>query len=69
MVVDFPKNVGHVDDYVNLKEYVYNHIVRNITCKALREGFLAEACRLWPTAAIYFQELAKEKHGGGLRGD
>ena len=61
MTIDFPKNVGHVPDYENLKEYVYSNLVRNTTLKDLWEQFLSEACRLWPTAAEYLQVLARER--------
>ena len=61
MTIDFPKNVGHVHDYENLKEFVYNSLARTTTYTEHWESLLLEACRLWPTAATYLQTLARDK--------
>ncbi len=61
MTTDFPKNLGHIADYENLKDFVYDKLMRNTVSKYVWEEHLSEACRLWPAAAKYLQELAKEK--------
>lgn len=61
MTIDFPKNVGHIPDYDSCKDYVYNKLVRNTVEKPEWENYLLDACRKWPAAASYLQELAKTK--------
>lgn len=65
MTLDFPKNLGHIPSYEEVKSYVYNNLVRNTSNKAEWEMHLQHACRTWPAAAHYLQELAREKHRRG----
>ena len=44
MTLDFPKNVGHISDYPNCKNYVYDRLVNNTSSIELWEMYLAEAC-------------------------
>ena len=61
MTIDFPKNVGHISGYEQLKSYVYDHLVHKTTSKEAWDNHLSEACRTWPKAANYLQEIAKSK--------
>ena len=65
MTIDFPKNLGHIPSYEEVKSYVYNNLVRNTSSKDEWEMHLQHACRTWPAAAKYLQELAREKHRWG----
>ena len=44
---------------------MYDKLVHNTTSKVDFEIYLAQACRDWPRAATYLQELAMEKHRWG----
>lgn len=61
MVIDFPKNVGHITDYESCKDFVYSKLVRNTVDKLEWENYLLDACQQWPATASYLQELAKTK--------
>ena len=65
MTIDFPKNLGHIPSHEEVKFFVYNNLVRNNASKPEWEMHLQHACRTWPTAAKYLQELAREKHRWG----
>lgn len=65
MTIDFPKNLGHIPSYEEVKSYVYDNLVRNTTSEAEWEMHLQHACRTWPRAAQYLQELAREKKRWG----
>ena len=65
MTIDFPKNLGHLPEYEAVKSFVYDKLVHNTTSKVDFEIYLAQACRDWPRAATYLQELAMEKHRWG----
>jgi len=58
MVIDFPKNLKHIPDYDNYKNYVYENLVRNTVCKNKWDDHLAYTCRNWPAAASYLQMLS-----------
>ena len=59
MVIDFPKNLKHIPDYDNCKNYVYEKLVRNTVCKTEWDDHLTYCCRNWPAAAGYMQRLAR----------
>jgi len=65
MVIDFPKNLGHLPDYESCKSFVYNKLVRNTVDKQVWEDLLLEACQKWPDAATYLHELATSKQRWG----
>jgi hypothetical protein len=65
MTIDFPKNLGHLPEYEAVKSFVYDKLVHNTSSKVDFEIYLAQACRDWPRAASYLQELAMEKHRWG----
>ena len=65
MTIDFPKNLGHLPEYEAVKSFVYDKLVHNTTSKVEWETYLAQACRDWPRAANYLQDIAKEKHRWG----
>jgi len=62
MVIDFPKNLGHLPDYESVKAFVYSNLVYNTVDKHEWEEYLLQACRTWQKAAPYLNELALTKH-------
>ncbi len=69
MRLDFPRNLKHIPGYADCKSFVYQHLVKNTTCKQEWDVRLNEACRKWPGAAEYLQQLSlyKERWGNPWR--
>ena len=65
MTIDFPKNLGHLPDYESIKAFVYSKLVDNTVDKSQWDEYFLEACRTWPKAAPYLNELALTKHRWG----
>ena len=65
MALDFPRNLNHIVGYEDCKNFVYKHLVKNTTCKKAWEDYLSEACRKWPAAKEYLQNLSLSKERWG----
>lgn len=65
MTIDFPRNLKHIPGYAECKSFVYLHLVKNTTCKQEWDVRLNEACRKWPGAANYLQQLSLSKERWG----
>ena len=65
MALDFPRNLNHIVGYEDCKQFVYKHLVKNTTCKKAWEDYLSEACRKWPAAKEYLQNLSLSKERWG----
>ncbi len=61
MTLDFPRNLKHLPGYEECKNFVYQYLVKNTTCKVKWEEHLSVACRKWPGAAEYLQNLSLSK--------
>jgi hypothetical protein len=59
--MDFPRHLKHIPGYAECKSFVYQYLVKNTTCKKNWEDYLAEACRKWPGASEYLQQLSLSK--------
>ena len=65
MTLDFPRNLKHIPGYADCKSFVYLYLVKNTTCKQEWNVRLNEACRKWPGAAEYLQQLSLSKERWG----